>query len=144
MTRTAFGSRSLPAAVARPLAERVHDAHLREPFDALDPRGCIRRVGRMLDELGVHAVVYRGGLDLRGSELDHIWLAVAGRVVDVAFPLFVDEFVATLRRYVAGDVAPEDLVTIAAAAGADARVLGRFPSPLRYCGAPVWSSRHGA
>lgn len=141
MHTIAFQSRPLRPRVAKVLHARLRAAHRAQPFSALDPRQTVRRVTRILDEMGVEATVYRGGLDLRGSEVDHIWLDVDGRVVDVAFPLFVADFVDVLRRYVAGDADPDDIAVTAADAGVDERVVGLFPAPLRYLGRPVWSAR---
>ena len=88
--------------------------------------------------IGCDVVTYRGGLLLAGVEVDHVWLAVDGRVLDAAFPLFVEDFVHVLRGWVAGDRPESDLVAAAEGAGVDARVLGRFPVHARYVGAPVW------
>lgn len=93
------------------------------------------------------ATVYRGGLDLRGAEIDHLWLAAipllpgAPLVLDVAFPLFAERFVELLRRFVAGDATPAELDKVASGAGVRQRVVGLFPEPVRYLGAPVWSAR---
>ncbi len=141
MRTVAFRSQPLPAPTARALRVRLVDEHGREPFSALDARGCVRRVAAIAEELGLRSTVYRGGLDLRGSEVDHLWLDVSGRVVDVAYPLFVEEFVAVLRGYVAGDAGPGDIASAAALAGVDERVVGEFPAALAYRGTPVWSAR---
>ncbi len=141
MTTVAFESRRLPPRVADPLRARLRTAHRTAPFSAADPREAVRRAATVAAELGLTGTVYRGGLDLRGSEVDHVWLDVDGHVVDVAFPLFVAEFVAVLRDFVAGHVAAGDLAAVAALAGVEARVLGEFPPPLRYRGCPVWSAR---
>ncbi len=144
VTARRFVSRPLPPALAGPLRVRLRGAHRREPFSAVDTRGTIRRVRSILSDLGVEATVYRGGLDLQGSEVDHVWLDVGGRVVDVAFPLYVVDFVAALRCYVTGDVDDGALATVAAGAGVEDRVVGEFPAPLRYVGGPVWSARAAA
>jgi hypothetical protein len=108
----------------------------------------------------METTVYRGGLDLRGVEIDHLWLAATYPdaaahpdpraldphrrtpfVVDVAFPLFVDHFVEVLRRFVAGDATAAELDRAAAGAGVRQRVIGLFPAPVRYVGVPVWSER---
>jgi hypothetical protein len=62
-------------------------------------------------------------------------------VVDVAFPLFADHFVEVLRRFVAGDATPAELDEAASGTGVGQRVVGLFPKPIRYLGAPVWSAR---
>ena len=141
MRTRAFLSQPLRPAVAQALRARLGVAHAAEPFSPLDPRATVKRVALVVRDIGAEGTVFRGGLDLRGSEIDHLWLDVDGCVVDLAFPVFVDDFVVVLRRYVAGDARPADLAAIAAVAGVDERVLGLFPAPLRYCGEPVWSAR---
>jgi hypothetical protein len=146
MTTPVFEPRPLPTPVANTLRERLLRAHRAEPFSTIEPRRTVQRVAALLTDLGLESVVFRGGVDLRSSEADHVWLAVtrvdAGDgpyVVDAAFPLFAEAFVATLRSYVAGDAGPDDLAAAAARAGVDERVMGEFPRPLRYLGRPVWS-----
>lgn len=141
MSSIAFRSRPLPAHVADDLIARLRADHEVQPFSALDPRQSVRRVAAIAAEIGADATVYRGGLDLRGSEVDHVWLEVTGCVVDVAYPLFVGEFVEALREYVAGDGDSAVLDAIAATSLVEDRVIGEFPPPLRYLGAPVWSAR---
>lgn len=140
MAPIAFRSRPLPVA-ASPLRSRLQAAHGTAPFSAVDPREAARRTSDIAATLGLEATVYRGALDLRGSEVDHIWVDVDGCVIDVAFPLFVPSFIEMLRRFVAGDADAADLDAAAAQAGVDQRVFGEFPSPLRYHGEPVWSAR---
>ena len=137
----AFQSRPLPKRVAAALRARLRDAHGSQPFDALDPRHAARRVVDIAADLGLEPTVVRGSLDLDGTEVDHLWLDVEGRVVDVAFPLFVPTFVLSLRRWVTGDIEGEQLAAVAAGAGVEQRVLGEFPAPVRYRGQPVWTSR---
>ncbi len=157
MHSTRFVSRPLPAALDSALRERLSAAHAEAPFSPLDPRRTARRVAAITGELGLAAIVYRGGLDLRGVEVDHVWLAAAPGgdplqpseereekapfVVDAAFPLFSEAFVAALRRFVAGDGTREELAVAAEGSLVDDRVLGVFPSPMCYMGVPVWSSR---
>lgn len=147
MKATVFESRSLPPPLAEVVLKRLERAHRKEPFSALDPRGTVHRVAQIVGELGVPAIVYRGGLDLRGAEIDHLWIATILRppgtplVVDVAFPLFAERFVEVLRRFVAGDATPAELDEVASGAGVRQRVVGLFPEPVRYLGAPVWSAR---
>lgn len=140
MASVAFRSRPLPPAV-KPLRDRLHRAHVTEPFSAVDPRSAARRAADIAESIGLQATVYRGALDLRGSEVDHVWVELDDRVVDVAFPLFIPAFVDTLRRFVVGDAEAADLDVAAESAGLELRVLGEFPAPLRYRGEPVWSSR---
>jgi len=142
MGTVAFESRQLPPITATALRAGLMRAHERQPFSPLEPRETVRRVAAIAAGLGLCPTVYRGGLDLRGSEIDHLWLDVDGRVVDVAFPLFAHGFVSVLRAYVAGDVEADDVAAAAEAASVDQRVVGLFPAPLRYCGQPVWSARH--
>lgn len=144
---TVFEPRPLPRSVAGAFRRRLHEAHVRDPFSSVDPRSTVRRVSAIAASMNLETAVYRGGLELEGIEVDHVWLAVrlpesddVPRVVDASFPLFVEEFVETLRRFVAGDVSPERLSAVAAAAGVDERVIGLFPPPMRYLGMPVWSS----
>jgi hypothetical protein len=145
MRLTLFKPRALPAHIGEDLRRRLRRAHNDEPFSPLEPRLTVRRAVEIVEAAGLSATVYRGGLDLRGSEVDHVWLAVDALhgdryVVDAAFPLFADEFVSALRAFVAGDASPDQLVAIAASAGIEERVLGLFPEPLRYLGRPVWSA----
>jgi hypothetical protein len=142
MAAIAFQSRPLPDRVATALQQRLGDAHSRQPFSALDPRRAARRVSTIAEQMGLSPTVVRGALDLDGTEVDHLWLDVEGRVVDVAFPLFVPSFVAVLRQWVIGEADGEQLAGAAEDATLEQRVLGEFPPPLRYRGAPVWSARH--
>ncbi len=141
MAPIAFSSRPLPGEVSPPLRRRLSQAHVSAPFSAVDPRDAARRTALIAEELGLEATVYRGALDLQGSEVDHIWVEFGGCVLDVAFPLFIPDFVEALRRFVVGDAEAAELDAVAAAAGLDQRVLGEFPQPLRYRGEPVWSAR---
>lgn len=121
--------------------------HRRRPFMASDARDAARRASRVLADVGVITVVFRGGLQLRGTEVDHLWLAVSSAdedrtwVLDVAFPLFAADFVALLPRYVVGEIERHELDTVSRVATLDQRVLGRLPPAVRYCGEPVWSAR---
>jgi hypothetical protein len=137
----AFQSQPLPRRVATTLRARLREAHVRHPFEALDPRDAARRVVSIAAELDLEPTVVRGSLDLDGTEVDHLWLALDGRVIDVAFPLFVPSFVVSLRRWVTGEIECDQLSALAADAGVEQRVLGEFPPPLRYRGQPVWSAR---
>jgi hypothetical protein len=147
MKTTVFESCPLPPPLAEVLIKRLEQAHQEEPFSALDPRGAVHRVARIVGDLGVPAIVYRGGLDLRGAEIDHLWLAAipllpgTPLVLDAAFPLFAEHFVEVLRQFVAGDATPAELDKVASGAGVGQRVVGLFPKPIRYLGVPVWSAR---
>lgn len=139
MQRTRFRSLAFPADVAGRLRERLVRAHAHQPFSTVDPRETVRRVAGIVEDLGLRATICRGGVDLRGAEADHVWLDVEGRVVDAAFPLLEEPFVALLRRFVAGEASSDELAEAAAGADVERRVLGEFPHPLGYIGAPVWS-----
>ena len=141
MAPTAFQSRPLPGEVSPPLRRRLIDAHGAAPFRAIDPRDAARRAAAIAGELRLEVTLYRGALDLQGTEVDHIWVDLDGCVIDVAFPLFVPAFVDALRQFVAGDVDAADLDAAASSGSVDQRVLGEFPAPLRYRGEPVWSGR---
>ena len=136
-----FHSLALPATVRAKVHARLRRAHGERPFSATDPRDTVRRVAGITADLGLQATVYRGVVDLRGAEVDHVWLDLQGRVVDAAFPLREDGFVELLRRFVAGDLDADELALAAEHMELDARVLGEFPEPIRYLGRPVWSSR---
>jgi hypothetical protein len=146
--RILFEPAPLPPGVAPRLEQRLCQAHAEEPFSPVDARRAVSRVVGLLDGLPLRATVYRGGLDLRGAEVDHLWVALGSdgsegpfSVLDVAFPLFDEGFVAVLRRFVAGDAQPEELDEAGRRAGVDARVIGDFPPLMRYLGQPVWKSR---
>lgn len=141
MRTTRFRSQSLPRALDAELRRRLAAAHQSEPLSAVDPRRTVRRVAVLAADLGLRATVYRGGLDLRGSEVDHVWLDVDGRVVDAAYPLFVDSFVDVLRRFVAGDADADEIAAAAMHATVEQRVLGVFPATAAYVGQPVWGAR---
>ena len=141
MTPLLFEAQPLPAAVDAQLRRRLRSAHAEEPFSTVDPRSTARRVAGIAKAVGLSATLCRGGVDLQGIEVDHVWLDIDGRVVDVAFPLYRYAFVSLLRQFVAGDVSVDALESSAADAGVDQRVLGLFPAPVRYLGAPVWNKR---
>jgi hypothetical protein len=141
MSETAFRSSAFPVHVAGELRRRLWREHAAAPFSAVDSRGTVRRVERVLRALGLSATVYRGALGLPGAEVDHLWVEVDGRVVDAALPVLDESFVALLRRFVAEDLTPEELASAAARATLDRRVVGEFPDTVRYIGAPLWSAR---
>ena len=152
---TAFRPQPLPLAVAAAVRDRLAEAHRTRPFSTADPRDTVRRVTALLGDLPLATTVYRGGVDLCGMEVDHVWLALADQrdeggadaagdgayVLDAAFPLFEAGFVTVLRRFVVGEADVDDLESVAVAAGVEARVLGEFPTPMRYLGEPVWDLR---
>lgn len=146
MTATVFESRPVRGPVRDGLRERLRAAHTSEPFSSADPRATVRRAAAIVGGLGLETTVYRGGVDLRGSEVDHVWLGVrapdADRefVLDAAFPLFSPTFVEVLRRFVAGDASAEELEEEAAPSDVSQRVIGVFPVAVRYLGRPVWTA----
>lgn len=136
-----FRSRALPepaTAALRTLVDRAHDT---EPFSPARPRAAARRVGVLASEVGLAARLYRGGVELAGAEVDHVWLAVDDVVIDLAFPLFAPAFRQALPAFVAGEVEQDELESIAARSGIDDRVLGLLPPRVRYVGSPVWNDR---
>lgn len=98
-------------------------------------------VATVATDLGMRAVVVRGGVDVGGAELDHVWAVVEDRVVDVALPLRSEAFVRSLRAYIAGDLDADALDHLAHGYAMDWRVVGEYPPRHRYVGLPVWSER---
>jgi hypothetical protein len=139
-----FVSRDLPHPGGSQLRKLLMSAHELDPFSPVRPRATARRVGALATGVGLSARLYRGGVDLNGVEVDHVWLAVDDIVIDVAFPLFMPAFRSLLRRFVAGEIEPEDLETGAASSGIEHRVLGVLPPCTRYIGQPVWAERSSA
>jgi hypothetical protein len=142
---TAFDPRPLPAVLSQRLLARIDAAHRAQPFSVTDVRATVRRMVDVLAELGLEGTVYRGGLDLRGAEVDHVWLALprpddSATVLDVAFPLMDGDFVDVLRRFVAGDATTAQLEAAGLRARISARVLGDFPMRMRYVGRPLWGT----
>lgn len=142
MQPVSFVSRPLPAHLERRLREALTAGHRREPFSPGDTRDAVRRVVELGAGLDAAARVFRGGLDLRGHEVDHVWVSFDGVVVDAAYPLHDPTFVDTLRRFVAGELEAGALDKAADGSDMTDRILGVFPEPVRYIGSPVWSDRH--
>lgn len=140
MSSTRFRSQPLPQELDTELRRRLEAAHRDEPL-AVDARRTVRRVATLAADLGLPVTIYRGGLDLHGSEVDHVWLDVDGRVIDAAFPLFLDCFVEVLRRFVAGDADADEVAAAAVGASVEQRVIGLFPTRTAYIGQPIWSQR---
>lgn len=141
MLTRSFVSRDLPQPGGHALREALMWAHAQDPFSPARPRATARRVGALASGVGLGARLYRGGVDVCGAEVDHVWLAVDDIVIDVAFPLFVPAFRRLLPRFVAGEVEPDELESAAAEAGIEQRVLGVLPPRTRYIGQPVWVER---
>jgi hypothetical protein len=140
LTRS-FVSRDLPQPGGHALRTLLAREHELEPFSPVRPRATARRVGALASGVGLAARLYRGGVDLNGVEVDHVWLGVDDTVIDVAFPLFMPAFRSLLPRFVAGEIEPEDLEDAAARSGIEHRVLGLLPPMTRYIGHPVWAER---
>lgn len=136
-----FHSRRLPGDQERALLLALADAHAAVPFSSVDARSTVRRVAEVSGRLGLSTRVFRGGLDLRGAEADHVWVSVDGVVVDAAFPVLAEDFVDVLRQYVAGEADAATLEAAAVGLDVDARVVGAFPTRLGYVGCPVWTQR---
>lgn len=141
MQPVSFVSRPLPVRLDHRLRERLARGHRTEPFNPGDSRAAVRRVVQLGADLDAAAQVFRGGLDLRGHEVDHVWVSFDGVVVDAAYPLHDPAFVEVLRRFVAGEIEAGALDEAADGSDITDRVLGVFPEPVRYIGRPVWSER---
>ncbi len=112
--------------------------HAREPFRPRDVRDAARRVVAVARHLEFEAQVVRGGLDVVGAELDHVWAVVEERVVDVAMPVNSTSFLTALRAFVAGDLEEDDLDRAAHGYAFQWRVVGEYPERVRYLGLPVF------
>lgn len=133
--------RRLPSAAAARLRAGLDREHRRRPFGPDDVREAARRALAVAEELGLHGHIARGGLDLGGVELDHVWAVVEAHVVDVTLPVLATDFVRVLRCYVAGDVEAGDLVVAAAEWELEWRVVGDVPVGCAYLGRPILSHR---
>lgn len=141
MKTRSFASGTLTNPGGTALRMLLRRAHAQEPFSPLRPRAAARRVGALASEIGMSAHLYRGGVELTGTEVDHVWLAVDDLVIDLAFPLFAPAFRSLLPRFVAGEIEAVELEQVAAMTGIDERVLGVLPPRVRYIGRPVWVER---
>ena len=136
--------RRLPAATAARLRAGLAREHRRRPFGPHDVRDAARRVLAVAEDVGLDGHIARGGLDLGGAELDHVWAVVDAHVVDVSLPVLARDFVVVLRGYVAGDVEPHEIEEAAAAWALEWRVVGEVPVGCRYLGSPILSHRRRA
>lgn len=136
--------RRLPTADAARLRASLVREHRRRPFGPDDVREAARRALAVAEDLGLRGHIARGGLDLGGAELDHVWAVVDAHVVDVTLPVLARDFVTLLRGYVAGDVARDELAAAAAAWTLEWRVVGDVPAGCRYLGGPILSHRDRA
>ena len=133
-----FRPAEFPAPVASRLRALLARAHAERPFGPRDVRGAAHRTAEVARALTLDAVVVRGGLDVGGAELDHIWTVVEGRVIDLSLPVASGAFVAALRAYVAGDLDDDELDRLAHGYTLEWRVVGSFPGELGYVGVPVF------
>lgn len=115
--------------------EELHDA---EPFGPQDVRATARRVVDAAAAIGLEPMMVRGRVDVGGAELDHVFVVVTERVVDVALPVRAPGFAGAVRAWVAGDLDLQELVARASRHGLEDRVLGEYPDRLCYRGAPLW------
>lgn len=136
-----FRPARVPAPRGPSLLSALAREHARWPFSPTDVRDAARRIVAVLGAEGADCVTVRGGLDVGGAELDHVWVVADGFVVDMALPVRSARFVDALRAFVAGDLEVGDLERVAHGYPLDRRVLGDFPSELRYVGRPVFSQR---
>ncbi len=133
--------RRLPAASAARLRAGLAREHRRRPFGPGDVRDAARRALAVAEEVGLRGHIARGGLDVGGAELDHVWAVVDAHVVDVTLPVLSRDFVGLLRGYVAGDVDVDEITEAAAAWALEWRVVGDVPVGCRYLGRPILSHR---
>lgn len=141
---TRYRPEPFPAEVSARLRARLAWSHADRPFAPTDVRDAAGRAAVVARDLGLDAVLVRGGVDLGGAELDHLWAVVEGRVVDVALPLRSEAFAGAVRDYVAGHLDAETLDRLAHGYTLTWRVVGEFPPQLRYVGEPVWHERRSA
>lgn len=133
--------RRLPAAASARLRAGLAREHWRRPFGPADVREAARRVLHVAEGLGLDGHIARGGLDVGGAELDHVWAVVEAHVVDVSLPVLSQPFRVLLRGYVAGDLEPQEVEEAAAALDLQWRVVGEVPVGCRYLGRPILSHR---
>ncbi len=130
-----------PASVRSRLCGALVHEHTRWPFSPSQARDAADRSASALERLGLNVTMVRGVVDVGGAELDHLWVVADGRVVDASLPLNAPSFVEALRAYVAGDLDDDELDRAAHPYSLRWRVLGEFPTTLRYLGLPVWHQR---
>lgn len=141
MTRQrAFDPAPLPPAIEAPVVGALRAAHEEQPFLPTDVRGAARRVVEVVAAVGLEAQLRRGALDLGGAELDHVFVVVDDRVLDVAMPVNDESFLTAVRAWVAGDEDGHRLDALARRLDLGSRVLGVYPRALRYRGAPLWGA----
>lgn len=136
-----ISTRRLSTTVESRLRAGLAREHARQPFRPAAVRDAAGRTLTVAEGLGLHAYLVRGGLDVGGAELDHVWAVVESRVVDVTLPVLAQDFVTVLRAFVAGDVLEEEIDDAAAPYSLEWRVVGDVPSGCRYLGRPILSHR---
>jgi hypothetical protein len=138
------GPRRFPLEPGSRLRAGLAREHRRQPFRPGDVRDAARRALAVAESLGLSGHLARGGLDVGGAELDHVWAVVSDRVVDVTLPVLAQDFLVLLRGYVAGDVPAAVLDDVATAYTLEWRVVGDVPTGCRYLGAPILCHRSRA
>ena len=127
-----------PSSVHATLVETLERLHRAEPFGPLDVRATARRVVDAAAAIGLEPMMVRGRVDVGGAELDHVFVVADDRVVDLALPVRAPTFAQFVRAWVAGDLDHQELVEAAAEHGIEDRVVGEYPAPVCYRGAPLW------
>lgn len=129
-----------PARVREELVAALAVLHESEPFGPQDVRAAARRVVDAAAAIGLEPMMVRGSVDIGGAELDHVFVVVDERVVDVALPVRAPGFTGAVRAWVAGDLDLQELAARASRHGLEERVVGEYPRPLQYRGAPLWGA----
>lgn len=135
---TVYEPGALPAPGRERFVARLAVLHDEQPFGPQDVRATARRVVDAAAELGLEPMMVRGRVDVGGAELDHVFVVVEDRVVDVALPVLAPAFAGAVRAWVAGDLDLMDLVAAADEHGLEDRVVGQYRAPVVYRGAPLW------
>lgn len=135
---TVYEPAPFPAPVRDELVTTLEELHEQEPFGPYDVRATARRVVDAASGLGLESMMVRGRVDVGGAELDHVFVVAEERVVDLALPVRAPTFAHLVRAWVAGDLDITELVEAASRHGLEDRVVGDYPQPLRYRGAPLW------
>lgn len=133
-----FEPAPFPSRVRDQLVATLEVLHEEEPFGPLDVRATARRVVGAAADIGLEPMMVRGRVDVGGAELDHVFVVVSERVVDVALPVRSQSFTGAVRAWVAGDLDLQELVARASRHGLEDRVVGDYPQALCYRGAPLW------
>lgn len=135
---TVYAPAPFPDLLRERLVSRLVRLHQEEPFGPRDVRATARRVADAAVRLGLEPMLVRGRVDVGGAELDHVFVVLEERVVDLALPVRAPAFTHAVRAWVAGDLDVVELDELAAEHGLDDRVVGDYPRPVCYRGAPLW------